>query len=349
LNNVTAGFYCDGNSEMSDFEKIPGTACVKNDLGVVVNFDLARSSYRNPGQLGLLDLAAYEVNGIRYWVRFKVLERGNESYYEIDVSYVFQEDAPIVRDPVELPRELIDRMREDLPKAYAAFGRKCLIKKYMQDEFRWVANTASVRNDLGVVVSFESGGFDINFIGYKLDGIKYIMRYDEIKLDGVWTCEINLHNPHGTYREGAFGKALPKELLDRIQEDLPKACAAYLGRKCIFRNDWPPVKKPPRFTKNSEGKFQSEDGVVVYTRSNNPRMVVYEWEGGRWLIPIKNRMVVLDLAYREGGRVASLDPVMRKQIHHDLSEAMGDGLFPPMSLEDFRESVRRFEERSKNK
>lgn len=209
---------------MNDFEKIPGTACVKNGSSVVVNFD---DNYpRDP------DLVAYEVNGVRYWVRAKAMTSGNESYYEVDVTYVFQEGAPTVRDPVELPKELIDRMREDLPKAYAAFGLKCVVKEYKPDEFRMMPYQACVRNGLGVMVKFVYGQ---DSMYYAVNGVRYLMHKKERQQGEEWTYEIDLRRKTIS-REGEY-VALPKELLDRMREDLPKACAAYYGRKCIFKNE----------------------------------------------------------------------------------------------------------------
>jgi hypothetical protein len=271
---------------------------------------------------------------------------GNGYYHEIDVSYVFQEGAPIVRDPVELPKELIDRMREDLPKAYAGFGRKCVIKEYKADEFRRMAGSASVRNDLGVVVRLESGGYECSGISYNLDGIKYFMRYEEKKLDGVWIYEIKLHDPNSTLQKGAFGK----ELLDRMQVDLPKACAAF-GRKCIFKKYEPLVKKAPRFVRNDEGKFQSEDGVVVYyTKANCPRKIVYEWEGGRWLVPMnKHGLTLVDMTWQEGAEGKPIGQAIRKQIYYDLNEAGSAGLFrcfKDMSeLDHFLENLRQSDDK----
>jgi hypothetical protein len=212
---------------MSHFVKIPGTARVTNDLGVVVDFDRIFGT----GNPDVVNLVAYEVDGARYWVRARPLGIGKEFHYEVDVSYAFQEGAPIMRDAVGLPKEVIDRMREDLPKAYAAFGRKCVVKQYKKDEFRRMAKSTNVTNDFGVVIDFYDSR---DSISYMLDGIKYILRVRIHDLGGVDCYYIVLDNPNATWRDGACGKDLPGEVLDRIREDLPKACAAFFGRKCFF-------------------------------------------------------------------------------------------------------------------
>ncbi len=180
---------------MSDFKKIPGTACVKNDSGVIVNFDLmsecavTKWDFESRAYVSDRDLVAYEVNGVRYWVRVKPMTSDNGAFYEVDVSFVFQEGAPIVRDPVELPKELIDRMREDLPNAYAAFGRKCVIKEYKPDEFRMMPFHACVRNGLGVMVNFVCGREGMY---YAVNGVRYIMGVTDTQEGEEWTYIIDL-------------------------------------------------------------------------------------------------------------------------------------------------------------
>ena len=96
---------------MNDFEKIAGTRLVKNDLGVIVNTTFTR------------DHVSYEVDGVRYLVQF---ESGKNAAGYVDVFYIslaYREGA----FGVKLPQKLIDRMREDLPKAYAARGEKLII------------------------------------------------------------------------------------------------------------------------------------------------------------------------------------------------------------------------------
>jgi hypothetical protein len=96
----------------NEFERIPGSVeAASNKSGVVV-----RPHYSH-------ELAVYELEGTNYIVPFEYGARGKQTfrYYYVDCAY--QKDAWGVR----LPKELLDRMRHDLPKAHAALGIECVI------------------------------------------------------------------------------------------------------------------------------------------------------------------------------------------------------------------------------
>jgi hypothetical protein len=177
------------------------------------------------------------------------------------------------------------------------------------------------KNNLGVIVNT---GFARELISYEVGGARYLMGKETDKSgdDYIDTFYVDL-----AYQEGAYGLKLPQQMLNRIREDLPKAYAA-LGKKCMMD---PPAKKRRTFAKDPNGKkFKSEDGVVVFINEGN-NGVVYEWQGKRWLIPISDqRILVVDLAYKEGAYGVPVDKAMRQQIHNDLNEAWGAGLFPPL-------------------
>jgi hypothetical protein len=193
-------------------------------------------------------------------------------------------------------------------------------------EFKEIRNGA--RNDLGV---FINPFYSHNLILYEVGGKRYLIQEESS----------NIRDEHGRISEQIYhliwvssayekdkgmGIPLPEHLLNRIREDLPKAYAA-MGLKCIID---PPAEKRRSFTKDpGDGrKFKSEDGVVVYVNKGKDS-VVYEWQGNRWLVPINVQgILVLDLGYKEGACGTPIDRAMRQQIHNDLIEAWGAGLFP---------------------
>jgi hypothetical protein len=96
------------------------TQVEKNDLGVVIHTD-RKCVY-------------YEVDGVTYYLPDHPLRPDHPSnpdgkgwVYKINLEEAFRMGTP-VKERVKLPKELLDRMREDVPKAFAAFGSKCIIK-----------------------------------------------------------------------------------------------------------------------------------------------------------------------------------------------------------------------------
>ena len=98
---------------MSDFEKIPGTlSLAKNRLGVVVD------------PLFSHELVSYDLDGVRYIVPSESGKLGTEYFSFLYISSAYREDAW----GVPLPKSLLDRMRKDLPDAFAACGLKCTLR-----------------------------------------------------------------------------------------------------------------------------------------------------------------------------------------------------------------------------
>lgn len=193
-------------------------------------------------------------------------------------------------------------------------------------DFNEIHNGA--KNALGV---FVNPHYSHNLILYQVEGKQYLIPEETGNIrDERGKISEKLYHfifVAGAYRKDkGVGSPVPEAVLNRIRKDLPKAYEA-MGLKCVID---PPPEKRRTFARdpNDSRRFKSEDGVVVYVNGGADE-VVYEWQGKRWLIPLnKQRVIVVDLAYREGSRGIPVDKAMRQQIHNDLTEAWGAGLFP---------------------
>jgi len=102
---------------MSEFKEVQNGA--KNKSGVFINPFYSHN------------LILYEVHGNKYLIQE---ESGNirdeqgkiseQIYHYIRVSSAYEKDKGM---DVPLPEDLLSRIREDLPKAYAAMGLKCVV------------------------------------------------------------------------------------------------------------------------------------------------------------------------------------------------------------------------------